>query len=195
MSWDLENDNVKTEFTKFPAGVSRIRIVDEEPHMRWTHWMNNIRHSVNCPGKGCPICEIRKFQKANKEDYTYPMSKRFSIQVLNRETKKLEVCEQGVTFFQDLKDVKNDIEKAGHSLLDVDIKVRRRGLTKDDTTYRLDPDEVYELTPDEIELISDKLDLNQYFKPHTPEQITRVLNGEDWKDVMYEKKDEDIEIS
>ena len=51
--WDFNSNNndKKIEFTKFPEGVTKIRLVDPEPHMRWTHWLPKEKRSVNCPGK------------------------------------------------------------------------------------------------------------------------------------------------
>ena len=195
--WDFDNtsNGKKQDFTKFPEGVTKIRVVDDVPTVRWTHWLQKHNRSANCPGKGCPICEIRKVQKANKQDYTYPMSRRFAIQVINRNTGKLEILEQGVTFFEDLKDLRAILAEDNLKLTDVDISVRRRG--KDtNTTYRLDRAEEYPYTEEDNKLIEGKINLDEYFVPHTPEQLTRVINGEEWDKVMYpdETIEEDIVV-
>lgn len=192
MGWDFD-DKKKAEFTKFPEGITKIRIVDSEPHIRWTHWLNAESRSVNCPGKGCPICNIRHKQKANKEPYSYAMGRKLSMQVLNRNTGKLEIMEQGVTFYQDVKDLMSELKEKGKSLLDVDIQVRRRGTGKDGTSYRLDLAEEYPLTDNDQILLADKLDLNEYIKSHEPEKILRVLNGEKFDKVMYDNNDEEVE--
>lgn len=210
-SWNLETDNgsggSKAEFVKFPEGITRVRVVDNAPYQRWTHYLNQFKRSVNCPGRGCPICEMRKAEKANKLPNKYNMTKRFAINVLNRETSRVEIMEQGKTFFQDLVDLRGELAEDGKSLLDVDIKVRRRGTGKDDTSYRLDLDKEYPLTDAEKKLIEDAVKLDEYFKPHAPEKIVRILNGEDWNTVMSENsaetpeafaetiKDEDIELA
>lgn len=197
MSWNFDSGNsnsVKAEFTKFPVGVTRIRVIDSEPHIRWTHWMDNIRKSVNCPGQGCPICAIRKAQKANGEQYTYGMSRRFAINILNLETQKLEIMEQGVGFFEDLRDLKSDLEQDNKALIDAIIKVRRRGTDRDNTSYRLDIDEVSELTETQKEMIKNRINLAEYFKPHTVEQLTRLIGGESWESVMKSGNDDDEEV-
>ena len=196
MGWDFDKSSTdkKVEFTKFPEGITQIRIIDDSPHIRWTHWMQKNMRSVTCPGfKACPICEIRTKQKANGEQYSYNMSRRLAIQVLNRNTGKLEIMEQGVTFFQDLKDLMEDLDAKGKKLIDVDISVRRRGTGKDGTSYRLDIGEEYQLTENDKELMEEKLDLSEFFVEHTTEQITRVINGEDWNEVMYPKDEDEIE--
>ena len=110
--------------------------------------------------------------------------------------KKLEIMEQGIGFFQDLRDLMQDLSEQGKSLSDAIIKVRRRGTGKDDTSYRLDIEEIKPMSDKEVEAVSKKINLQEYFKPHTIEQITRIINGEAWEDAMrsdYEDN-EDIEV-
>lgn len=186
--WSFETgggNSKKQEFTKFPEGVTKIRIIDIEPVERWTHWMARDKRSINCPGKGCPICNIRKQEKANKLPYTYPMARRFALQVLNRNTNKMEIMEQGINFFQDLRDVMELLATQDKSLIDVDLQVRRRGSGKDGTSYRIDVAEEYALTAEDVKMVEEKIDLKEYFTPHTPEQITRVVAGEKFDEVMY----------
>lgn len=196
MSWDLDNgtsNTDKAEFTKFDEGVTVIRLAEDNPSVRWTHWMPIPRRSATCPGKGCPICDIRNVQKANNEPLSYNVARRFALQILNRSTGKLEIMEQGITFFEDLKDVRAMIHEKGKDILDVDIAVRRRGTGKDNTSYRLDPEKEYKYTEEDIKMLEKTVDLNEYFTPHTPEQLTRVINGEDWNEVMYPKNEESKE--
>ena len=97
----------------------------------------------------------------------------------------------------DLRLIKEDLKEEGKTLLDVILRVRRTGTGKDDTKYRIDVDSDTSDPIPEDELIN----LKEYFKPHTPEQITRLLNGEPWDDVMKsdnsdesDPKDEAIEV-
>ena len=50
--WDFESGGSErtVEFTKFAEGITNIRVVDDVPNIRWTHWMPQIKRSVNCPG-------------------------------------------------------------------------------------------------------------------------------------------------
>lgn len=194
-SWDVDSNTGgtsgdKANFAKFPEGITKIRVIDEAPYQRWTHFMKKFKRSINCPGKGCPICEIRRAEKQNKMPYSHAMAKRFALNIINRETKRVEIMEQGKTFIQDLVDLMGDLRSEGKTLLDADIKVRRRGLGQDDTTYRLDIDEKYAMTEADKDLMENKrIKLDEYFKPHTPEQILRLLNGEAWEDVMASNQD------
>lgn len=195
ISWDFNSSNGnKAEFTKFPVGITKIRVIDDEPTIRWTHWLNQFKRAVNCPGgKTCPICEVRRFQKENKEAYTYNVSKRFAINVINYETGKVEITEQGVGFFEDLRDLMNDLKIKGHKLSDAIIKVRRRGTGKDDTSYRLDIEEIKPISEQDKELIEKKTNLVEFFKPNTNEQIVRLLNGEEWNEVMKSSNEDEKE--
>lgn len=193
MGWDFNEGQDKTNFTKFSVGITRIRILDEEPMVRWIHWMGQYQKSVNCPGRGCPIDEIRKQQKANGEDYTYNMGRRFTINVYNHDTNRAEIMEQGITFFEDLRDVMTDLTDQGKKLKDVILKVRRRGSTKDDTSYRIDIDVEEPLSVPEIDAYDNLVDMKEYFKPHNPAQILKLLQvraetpekyKEAWNEIM-----------
>ncbi len=195
--WDFDSNingnSVKAEFTKFPAGITHIRVISDEPYVRWTHYLPSHKRSVNCPGKGCPICEIRHQQKVNGEPYTYAMSRRLAMNVINRETGKIEIMEQGIGFFQDLRDIMTDLALDGKSLLDVDIKVRRRGTGKDDTSYRLDVEKEYPLSDEDKKLMENAVDIQKYFTPHDPELILRIVQGEDWNNVFAMNKENEVE--
>lgn len=199
-TWDFDKgseskESKKANFTKFPVGITRIRVLDDAPFVRWTHWMPQFKRSVNCPGKGCPICEIRKQQKANGESYTYGMSRRFAINIYNYETGLQEIMEQGISFFEDLRDIMMDLKENGKELRDAILKVRRRGTGKDDTSYRVDIDEIEQMGKTEQEAMSTKIELAEFFKPHTPEKILRLLqvrenHAEAWNEIMSEGSDE-----
>jgi hypothetical protein len=180
--WDLDGGSGgKAEFTKFPVGTTRIRVVSGAPHIRWTHWMAKFKRSINCPGvKICPIDDITRKQKANGEKPTYNATRRYAMNIYNYETGRMEIMEQGKTFMEDLKLLMQDAKEEGKVLSDWVLKVRRTGTGKDDTKYRIDKQEdATEELP-----VEGVIELDEYFKPHTVEQITRILNGEDWDEVM-----------
>ena len=197
MSWNFDtssSDNKKADFTKLPEGITRVRVVGLEPHVRWVHWINSLRKSVNCPGTGCAICEVRKREKANRATQTYEMSRRFAIWILNRETNKLEILEQGVSFFEDLRDIMEELSDDGKSLIDIDLKVRRKG-TGTNTSYRIAIDEEYPLSESDIKLTENMFELPEYFRPFTVEQTIAIVNGATWDEVISSKEEnEDIEL-
>lgn len=207
MSWDFNDGNTQStaNFTKFPVGITHIRVLEEQPKTRWVHWMPQFQKSVNCPGRGCPICEVRKQQKANKEPYTYSMSRRISINVYNKDQNRVEIMEQGVGFFEDLRDIREDLIQEGKTLDSVVLKVRRRGTGKDDTSYRIDVSSNDPMDEEESGALQDIVDMDEYFKPHTNEQILNLLMvraetpdkyKEAWNNIMTneeEKQEEDTE--
>jgi hypothetical protein len=178
-SWDLENGGQaeKTDFTKFPVGVTRIRVLSPAPHQRFTHWMNQFQRSVTCPGRACPIDIMRKRQKDAGIPETYSMSKKYAFNVFNYETNKVEIMEQGVRFVTDLRDVMQDLKEENPSkqLHEVILKVRRRGTGSDDTTYRIDVESYTEMTDKERKMHAEQVNLAEYFVPQTPEQINALL--------------------
>lgn len=177
------SDTDKVKWTKLPEGITRIRLLDDSPNIRWTHWVNKFQRSVNCPGKGCPICEIRKQEKANKLPNTYAVGQRFAINVWNYETKSVELLEQGKTFFTDLRDLIMDLQSEGIDATGAVFKVRRRGTGKDDTSYRIDIDNKSAMEDEVKAKLSQRTNLDDYFKPHTVDQIKEVVvakpNGKD----------------
>lgn len=203
-SWDLDGgEQQKVEFTKFPVGTTRIRVLDKMPFVRWTHWIPGVTkdgkgRSINCPGmKVCPIDDIINREKANGMKPRYSRTKRYAMNIFNYETGRIEIMEQGKTFMEDLKLIRDDLKEEGKELSDVILKVRRTGTSKDDTKYRIDVlgDATEEMPKEGI------TDLAEYFKPHTPEQINRILAGEKWEDVFATEEtesktdnDEDIEL-
>lgn len=197
MGWNFDsNDNSsskKADFTKFPEGITRVRVVGLEPHVRWVHWINSLRKSVNCPSVKCAICDVRKRQKQNGETETYGMSRRLAIWVLNRETNKLEILEQGVTFFEELRDIMEELSDDGKSLIDVDIKVKRKGNDKS-TSYRITVDEEYPLSEADIKLTEDMFELGEYFRPTTYEQTLAVVNGASWDEIINMNNEEKQDV-
>lgn len=182
--WDFNNnkgsssDNgEKVKWTKFNEGITRIRLLDDVPNVRWAHWVNKFQRSVNCPGKGCPICEIRKQEKANKLPSTYAIGQRFAINVYNYDTQSVELMEQGKTFFTDLRDLIMDLQAEGLDATHAVFKVRRRGTGKDDTSYRIDIDNKTAIEDAIKSKLSQRTDLDNYFKPHTIDQVKEVVNA------------------
>lgn len=209
-SWDFNSNSNNTttynkiEYTKFPVGITRLRIIDEgAPYIRWAHWFNPASRYITCPGKTCPICEIRRRQKANRETVTHGMTRRFSINVINKESGKTEVLEQGIGFFEEVKEMKDALVAKGLDLIDADITVKRRGTGQEDTSYRIDLGEEKPLTNAEAKLLEKRIDFAEHYKATEPEQIIRLLNGEKWEDVMYKNEnnnnssdegDEEVEL-
>ena len=201
-SWDFEPNTSsgggaerETNYTKFPVGITRVRILDDTPLIRWQHWLPKLNRGVTCAGKGCPICEIIKQQRANKETPNYNNSKRISVNIYNQEMERFEILEQGVTFFTDVKDLMLELSEKEIALQDIDLKVKRRGSGKEDTSYRIDLGDQEPLpTAVANKVEENKVDLEDFYKTPTPEQLTRILNGEDFAEVFKREEAEEHEV-
>ena len=189
MSWnEVGSDAVETKkvkFLKLPAGITNLRILDQVPYSRWQHWIPQAKRSVTCPGKGCPVCALNNIAKANGEDAPYNNRKTHSMNVLNRTTGEVELMEQGNNFFEELRIILDD----NGDVRDYDIKVRRTGMDKS-TKYRIDALAKAPITDEEAAL--ELTNIDEYFGHPTCEQVTRLLNGEDAKEVF---KSETIELA
>ena len=192
--WDFNGNSEKVEFTAFPEGVTKLRVLSKEPKLAWTHWIMKAKRSIICPGRDCPICQIRKTQKENKQPVTHSVTRRLRIYVFNYDTNRVEVLEQGITFFEELADMKKELEKEGKDFRKAIFKVKRKGTSKETTSYRIDLDSYDEsLSLDEsAKLIENLQPISQMFQPHEPEKILRILNGEEWNEVFAQPiSDED----
>ena len=198
MSWNMvssssNNDKKETNYAKFNEGDSYIKILSIEPAIRWQHWVPKVNRALTCPGNDiCPICALRKAQKAAGETPNISMSKRFSMVIYNYTTNKEEIMEQGTTFFEDLRDIKVDVEKDGKTLRDVQIRVRRRG-TGTNTSYRLDVHNDEPITKEEQAIIDNIVDLKEFFKPATVEQCQAAIDGASWEEILELGKTEEVE--
>lgn len=195
MSWnDVGSQSTggsKASFITFPQGITNIRILDKAPFTRWSHWVPSAKRSITCPGKGCPICEAINIAKANKIEPKFSRGKKHSINVLNRTTGQVEIMEQGNGFFEEIKEFHNE----EGDVRTYDIAVKRAGQGTN-TKYRLKTLEPVELTKEEQALVDENLiDLKEYFQKPTIEQVTRIMNGEDPKEVFKTQEDADDDVS
>lgn len=194
MSWNEVGSNQteakKAKFLSFPQGITNIRVLDSEPYSRWQHWIPSAKRSVTCIGKGCPICEVVKNAKANGETPAFNSRKTHSLNVINRTTGEVEVIEQGNGFFEELRELL--IEEG--DIRNYDIKVKKTG-TGLNTKYRLTAGDKSEVN--QTEYADQIIDLEEYFSPPTKEQVTRLMNGEDPKEVFskQESESEEVELS
>lgn len=189
MNWnEVGNESGgKTSFITFPVGITNVRILDKAPHTRWAHWVPSAKRSITCPGRGCPICEAINVAKSNKVEPKFSRSKKHSLNVINRTSGQVEILEQGTGFFEELKGFHEEVG----DLTTYDIKVKRTG-TGTSTKYRIDTLAVEPLTDEEAKLQTTVLE--DYFKKPTIEQVTRVMNGEDPKEV-FKSQDDDISLA
>lgn len=191
--WDnVGTDNEKSDrlgFMSFPEGISNIRPLNDVPFTRWQHWIPQAKRSVTCIGKanGCPICELNAAASELDEQKPYSASKKHSIFVVDRSDGKVKVLEQGNNFFQDLKFLMQD----EGPINTYDIQIRRVGMGFNDTTYRAKKTVNTPLTDEELAVTLPEL--SDFFAAPTREQMLRLMNGDDPKDVFGKQKEAEIE--
>lgn len=179
--WDLNAGSTGTKkntFTKFPEGVTRIRILDNVPFMRWTHWMPQFSRKITCPGFGCPIDEMIKVAKATGEVAPYASTRAFSLNIYNQDTNQREILEEGVTMFEQLKNAIEDAvdDNPGKNITDFIFKVRKRNGSNGRATWTVSLDSVAPFTEAETTAQSEKADLAEMFKAPTIEQVYELLS-------------------
>lgn len=184
MSWNFEETSQssggssnKLEFTKFAEGITRIRVLDDVPFMRWAHWMPQYSRKITCPGFGCPVCELNKKLRASGGKNKYDNSRAWALNVYNHDTERHELNEQGIKFMEELREVMEDLKRDGKKLSDAIIKIRMRKGTDGKATWRMDIDsDDTPFTEAEQEALKQLVDKDEYFKAPTFEQIQELLD-------------------
>ena len=106
---DPQTNTGKTEFTKLTNGVTELRFLDDEPFVRWAHWIAQAKRNVSCIGVECPVCNAIKASKQAGMKPQYSSNRRFAMHVLNLSTGNVEILEQGKTFFTQLHALHEEI--------------------------------------------------------------------------------------
>lgn len=189
MGWEqvegTSSDEGKLDYTKFEAGKATIiRALDGAPNSKWRHWLPQANRSVTCCGKDCPICESIKKAKDAGVTPAFSSTMKHTMHIFNKSSQKVELLEQGKTFFDQLLAFKNNIG----DIRDYDIKVIRSGKDKN-TTYTMIPMPLSGLTKEELAMYeANKVDIDDLIKPYTVEQTRGFMEGKSAEEIF--KKDE-----
>jgi hypothetical protein len=187
MSWsDVEGKSggkEKNNYTSFPEGTTKIRVLDAEPFSFWNHWLPKHGKGTSCLGKGCPICDVIAQSKANKIQAPYSSTRRHGIRIWNYSTNQMEIMVQGNTFFQDLLVLHKNVG----DITTYNIKVVRSGKDMNNTKYTLLPEPPSEFDhADEVVAV----DLAEAFKPIDKDKLLLLMEGKTWEEV-FGKSEED----
>lgn len=197
--WDLNaggGNGKKNAFTKFPEGITKIRILSSAPHMRWAHWMPQFSRKITCPGFGCPIDEIVKVHKQAKTTAPYNSTRDYSLVIYNHDTGQREIMQEGVTMFEVLKDAIvdaiSDHNEANPgqpaNISSFVFKVRKKlSVATGKNTWTVSAEPYSELSDVEQNAKTDMPDLIALFAPPTVEQVKDLLQ------VQASNKDEAVE--
>lgn len=173
------------EYTKINAGsMVTLRILDDEPFSRWTHWLPVQKRSLTCAGKDCPICAVIKSQKEAKETPTYSSTRRHILHVWNYDTNRIEFFEQGNTVFKDL----SAFHKMLGGIKNADIKVMKTGQGKD-TKYTFMPSGATPIPANILEEYNaKKISFTERYKAPDIEDMKKLMAGASFEDV-YKQDD------
>lgn len=193
MSWNEVGakgfgDEKKTAYVKM-EGTVKLRVMDAEPSTYWTHWIPQINAgkggSVDCLGKGCPVCKIIAEDKKNGMPKKYSSTKKHMLNVINRATNTIEILNAGETVFDGLKQIMTQMG----DLRNMDVSITRTGAAKQ-TKYAVLP--VYPPTPlTADERAMDLYVLEEAHKPLTGEQVIMLLGGKSYKEIFANNVSED----
>ena len=164
---DPQTNTGKTEFTKLTNGVTELRFLDDEPFVRWAHWIAQAKRNVSCIGVECPVCNAIKASKQAGMKPQYSSNRRFAMHVLNLSTGNVEILEQGKTFFTQLHALHEEIG----DIRGYNIKVKTQNAGSTDVTYTLLPCAPSELSDEQKELCSELKPFDEVFKKPTKEQV------------------------
>ena len=176
----------KTEFTKLTNGVTELRFLDDEPFVRWAHWLNNCKRNVSCIGAGCPVCESIKASKQAGTRPQYNSNRKFAMHVYNFSTGRTEILEQGKNFFTQLHALHEEMG----NIKTYNIKVKTQNAGSTDVIHTLMPCAPGELS-DEIKAECKELKpFDEVFKKPTREQILELMSGKSPEEVFGSNKQE-----
>jgi hypothetical protein len=188
MAWlDLEkNDRAnsgegakKVDYVKLTAGETvKLRILDEQPESRWVHWVQSANKGkglgIKCPGKGCPMCADMAEKRKTKTPQKYSCTKSHALNVLNRNTGKVEILDKGNKIFEQLLNMLKQMGDLRN--YDITITTTKTGSEATNVNYSVLP--TFPPTPlTEAEKAMEKYDLKELTKGFTIEQIGKLLNG------------------
>lgn len=181
-------------FAKLKAGTTQIRILDEQPFSRWTHWLPAANAgkgvSITCIGKDCPVCAIIKEDKANKaKKPRFTSRKMHAINVLNRTDSEVQILDKGNGLFEQIVGIIEEMQDTNGDICNYDVKIRVSGADKD-TTYVVIPCVPTVLTKEEAAL--KKYELEKIFPIFTAEQVTQLMNGATFDSILNPSSDNDI---
>lgn len=177
----------EVKYLKLKPGVTKIRVLDEEPFSRWTHWIQAANSgkglSVDCLGKGCPVCaEIAKDKKA-KATKRYNSTKSHAINILARSFKTLQGVETSLNNEVNILDKGNKIftgllacmSNMG-DLRNYDVTITQVGEDFGSITQTVMPTFPPSPLTDEEKALP-KYDLLTLKKSFTAEQVVALMNG------------------
>ena len=181
----------KTEFTKLKNGITELRFLDDEPFVRWAHWLANAKRNISCIGTGCPVCEAIKTAKSTGTKVPYNSNRKFAMHVYNVTTGQSEILEQGKNFFTQLHALHEEVG----DIRNYNIKVKTQNAGSTDVIYTLLPGAPSDMTEEMVKASEELKPFDDVFKKPTRDQIIALMSGVSPEEVFSNKSsDEDEEV-
>lgn len=192
--WDeVTKDNSynsdKLEFTKLENGITELRFLDEEPFVRWAHWLQNCKRNISCLGTTCPVCNAIKNAKKAGVKSPYNSNRKFAMHVYNFKTGRVEMLEQSKTFFASLLALHQEMG----DIRKYNIKVKTQNAGTTDVLHTLLPCPPSELSEEIKEECKDLKPFEEVFKLATPDQILDLMNGKSPEEVFSKPEESSSE--
>lgn len=183
------SDKKEVKWANLSAGTHQFRILDDEPYSRWTHWVQSANAgkgaTIECIGRECPICIARKTDDGKKR---FSCRKQHALNAIQRklgndgkpipgDVGEVVIIDKGNGLFEALDNIMDEVG----DLRGYDIKIRVSGSGKD-TSYTPIPLAAKPLT--EAEKTLERYDFATIFSSFTPEQISALMNGATYKDIL-----------
>lgn len=130
------------------------------------------------------------------EKHQNTILKRYCIHAIDRKDGQLKILENSKTFFSSLLTIRKAMLDDFGDLTNYDIKIIRTGKGKQ-TQWNIIPLGQTPLTDKEKQMIEkSRVNFETYLKAPTPEQLTRLLNGESPDEVFKseENNEENLEV-
>lgn len=196
---DLENkgngtgtsEKGKVNYVKLTPGETiKLRVVDEQPESRWVHWVQSANKGkglgIKCPGKGCPLCADMAERKRAKQPQKFSCSKSHAINVINRNTGRIEILDKGNKIFESLLVIMKQMGDLRN--FDVAITTTKTGSENTNVAYTVLPTfPPTPLTDAEKEMVAkDRYDLKELTKGFTIEQVNKLVAGATIEEVTAE---------
>jgi len=152
-------DTRRVEFLSLPTGPTKVRILDKEAIMKYTHFVGGV--SVACLGEDCPICKnnseiiIKDKENFRKAPGYLPRTRRYFVNVLDKSLTKIcpkcgKEVKQDVAACPDCSTMLNDVERKPLNK----VKVLAKGVTLFEQLNAIDANVVNQ--------VGDPIGLNNY---------------------------------
>lgn len=163
---DEEGISTPNDFLNLAEGDNEIRVISK-PNKFYVSWVQDASGSprkVKSAVKNCPL--VKRGEK---------VSPRWMIKVLSRKTNQPKILEISTQVFVQIKDLVNNPRWGDITRYDINIKRRPKN---SQPLYVVTPYAPSDLTAEEKAVIAkfnERVDLNKFTQPPTPEEVLEKL--------------------